>query len=206
MELLLGTRSVHKVQEIKTILSGVPHLEVLGLDDVGLPWCDEEETLEPFDTFEENARSKAEYFYARTGLPTVADDSGLEVDALGGEPGVRSKRFAPVEGLKGDRLDQENNNYLVECLAGLELEKRTAQYVCVVVLLGLTSQMIVTRGEAKGLILAEPRGEGGFGYDPYFFRPDLEMTFAEVHPDQKNELSHRGQAFRTLTGVLERMS
>ena len=94
----------------------------------------------------------------------------------------------------------------MECLAGLELEKRTAQYVCVVVLLGLTSQMIVTRGEAKGLILAEPRGEGGFGYDPYFFRPDLEMTFAEVHPDQKNELSHRGQAFRTLTGVLERMS
>ena len=75
MELLLGTRSVHKVQEIKTILSGVPHLEVLGLDDVGLPWCDEEETLEPFDTFEENARSKAEYFHARTGLPTVADDS-----------------------------------------------------------------------------------------------------------------------------------
>ena len=205
MELLLGTRSAHKVREIRTIFRDIPHLEVLALDDVGLEWCDEEEALEPFDTFEENACSKAEYFHAKTGLPTIADDSGLEVDALGGAPGVHSKRFAPVEGLTGHRLDQENNNYLVERLGSLELEKRTAQYICVATLLGLTSQMIVTRGEAKGLILAEPRGEGGFGYDPYFYRPDLGMTFAEVHPDQKNELSHRGKAFRALTGVLERM-
>ena len=96
MELLLATRSAHKVQEIRTILSGIPRLTVLDLDDIGLEWRDEEEALEPFDTFEENARSKAEYFHMRTGLPTVADDSGLEVDALGGAPGVRSKRFAPV--------------------------------------------------------------------------------------------------------------
>ncbi len=205
MELLLATRSAHKVQEIRTILSGIPRLTVLDLDDIGLEWRDEEEALEPFDTFEENARSKAEYFHARTGLPTVADDSGLEVDALGGAPGVRSKRFAPVEGLTGHKLDQANNNYLVERLGALELEKRTGQYVCVAALLGFTSQMIVTRGEAKGLILAEPRGDGGFGYDPYFFEPNLEMTFAELHPDQKNELSHRGKAFRALTIILERM-
>ncbi len=205
MELLLATRSAHKVQEIRTILSGIPRLTVLDLDDIGLEWRDEEEALEPFDTFEENARSKAEYFHARTELPTVADDSGLEVDALGGAPGVRSKRFAPVEGLTGHKLDQANNNYLVERLGALELEKRTGQYVCVAALLGFTSQMIVTRGEAKGLILAEPRGDGGFGYDPYFFEPNLEMTFAELHPDQKNELSHRGKAFRALTIILERM-
>ena len=205
MELLLATRSAHKVQEIRTILSGIPRLTVLDLDDIGLEWRDEEEALEPFDTFEENARSKAEYFHARTGLPTVADDSGLEVDALGGAPGVRSKRFAPVEGLTGHKLDQANNNYLVERLGALELEKRTGQYVCVAALLGFTSQMIVTRGEAKGLILAEPRGDGGFGYDPYFFEPDLDMTFAELHPDQKNELSHRGKAFRALAIILERM-
>lgn len=205
MELLLATRSAHKVQEIRTILSGIPRLTVLDLDDIGLEWRDEEEALEPFDTFEENARSKAEYFHARTGLPTVADDSGLEVDALGGAPGVRSKRFAPVEGLTGHKLDQANNNYLVERLGALELEKRTGQYVCAAALLGFTSQMIVTRGEAKGLILAEPRGDGGFGYDPYFFEPNLEMTFAELHPDQKNELSHRGKAFRALTIILERM-
>ena len=205
MELLLATRSAHKVQEIRTILSGIPRLTVLDLDDIGLEWRDEEEALEPFDTFEENARSKAEYFHARTGLPTVADDSGLEVDALGGAPGVRSKRFAPVEGLTGHKLDQANNNYLVERLGALELEKRTGQYVCVAALLGFTSQRIVTRGEAKGLILAEPRGDGGFGYDPYFFEPNLEMTFAELHPDQKNELSHRGKAFRALTIILERM-
>ena len=205
MELLLATRSAHKVQEIRTILSGIPRLTVLDLDDIGLEWRDEEEALEPFDTFEENACSKAEYFHARTGLPTVADDSGLEVAALGGAPGVRSKRFAPVEGLTGHKLDQENNNYLVERLGALELEKRTGQYVCAAALLGFTSQMIVTRGEAKGLILAEPRGDGGFGYDPYFFDPNLEMTFAELHPDQKNELSHRGKAFRALTIILERM-
>lgn len=205
MELLLATRSAHKVQEIRTILSGIPRLTVLDLDDIGLEWRDEEEALEPFDTFEENARSKAEYFHTRTGLPTVADDSGLEVDALGGAPGVRSKRFAPVEGLTGHKLDQENNNYLVERLGALELEKRTGQYVCVAALLGFASQMIVTRGEARGLILTEPRGDGGFGYDPYFFEPDLGMTFAELHPDQKNELSHRGKAFRALAIILERM-
>jgi len=205
VELLLATRSAHKVQEIRTILSGIPRLTVLDLDDIGLEWRDEEEALEPFDTFEENARSKAEYFHMRTGLPTVADDSGLEVDALGGAPGVRSKRFAPVEGLTGHKLDQENNNYLVERLGALELEKRTGQYVCVAALLGFASQMIVTRGEARGLILTEPRGDGGFGYDPYFFEPDLDMTFAELHPDQKNELSHRGKAFRALAIILERM-
>ena len=205
MELLLATRSAHKVQEIRTILSAIPRLTVLDLDDIGLEWRDEEEALEPFDTFEENARSKAEYFHARTGLPTVADDSGLEVDALGGAPGVRSKRFAPVEGLTGHKLDQANNNYLVERLGALELEKRTGQYVCVAALLGFASQMIVTRGEARGLILTEPHGDGGFGYDPYFFEPDLDMTFAELHPDQKNELSHRGKAFRDLAIILERM-
>ena len=205
MELLLATRSAHKVQEIRTILSGIPRLTVLDLDDIGLEWRDEEEALEPFDTFEENAGSKAEYFHARTGLPTVADDSGLEVDALGGAPGVRSKRFAPVEGLTGHKLDQANNNYLVERLGALELEKRTGQYVCVAALLGFASQMIVTRGEARGLILTEPRGDAGFGYDPYFFEPDLDMTFAELHPDQKNELSHRGKAFRALASILERM-
>ena len=205
MELLLATRSAHKVQEIRTILSGIPRLTVLDLDDIGLEWRDEEEALEPFDTFEENARSKAEYFHARTGLPTVADDSGLEVDALGGAPGVRSKRFAPVEGLTGHKLDQANNNYLVERLGALELEKRTGQYVCVAALLGFASQMIVTRGEARGLILTEPHGDAGFGYDPYFFEPDLDMTFAELHPNQKNELSHRGKAFRALAIILETM-
>ena len=187
------------------ILSGIPGLTLLDLDDIGLEWRDEEEALEPFDTFEENARSKAEYFHTRTGLPTVADDSGLEVDALAGAPGVRSKRFAPVEGLIGHKLDQANNDYLTQQLGSLEIEKRTSQYVCVAVLLGFTDQMIIARGEAKGVILTEPRGDGGFGYDPYFFKPDLEMTFAELHPDQKNELSHRGKAFRTLGSILERM-
>ena len=110
-----------------------------------------------------------------------------------------------MEGLTGHKLDQANNNYLVERLGALELEKRTGQYVCVAALLGFASQMIVTRGEARGLILTEPRGGAGFGYDPSFFEPDLDMTFAELHPDQKNELSHRGKAFRALAIILERM-
>ena len=205
MELLLATRSVNKVREIRSILGSISGVKVLDLDDIGLEWCDEEDALEPFNTFEENAHSKAEYFRKKTGFPTVADDSGLEVDALAGAPGVRSKRFASAGDLTGHQLDQANNKYLVERLGALEFEKRTGQYVCVAILLGLTPEMIVTRGEAKGFILAEPRGKGGFGYDPYFFDPDLAMTFAELHPEQKNQLSHRGKAFRALASILERM-
>ena len=205
MELLLATRSVNKVREIRSILGSISGVKVLDLDDIGLEWCDEEDALEPFNTFEENAHSKAEYFRAKTGFPTVADDSGLEVDALAGAPGVRSKRFASAGDLTGHQLDQANNKYLVERLGALEFEKRTGQYVCVAILLGLTPEMIVTRGEAKGFILAEPRGKGGFGYDPYFFDPYLAMTFAELHPEQKNQLSHRGKAFRALASFLERM-
>ncbi|MDX1568267.1 MAG: non-canonical purine NTP pyrophosphatase, partial [Longimicrobiales bacterium] len=100
MRLLVATRSSHKLQEIRKILAPAD-VEVLGLDDAGIPWTEQEEELEPYDTFRENAASKARYFHDRSGLPTVADDSGLAVDALGGRPGVRSKRFAPDEGLEG---------------------------------------------------------------------------------------------------------
>ena len=199
MELLLATRSADKLREIEHILGG---LRVLHLDDAGVARSDDEESLERFETFEENARSKAEYFHEQTGLATVADDSGLEVDALDGAPGVRSKRFAPTRGLSGRELRQANNEYLLERLGDLEPERRTARYVCAAVLVGAGPEAIVTRGEAAGRILTAPRGDSGFGYDPYFFDVELALTFAQLGLEEKNRRSHRGKAFRALAEIL----
>ena len=192
------------MKEIRRILGGVPGLRLVDLDSAGIAPDPAEDELEPYDTFEANARSKAEYFHGRSGLPTVADDSGLEVDALGGAPGVRSKRFAPDRGLTGVELDQANNEHLVERLGDLPLAERTGRYVCAAVLVGLPGQdqPLVTRGEAPGLILGRPRGWGGFGYDPYFYDPELDRTFAEIDAETKNERSHRGSAFRAMAGRL----
>lgn len=199
MKLLVGTRSSHKLREIRRILSSVPDLEVLDPDAVGLEPDAAEEELEPWDTFEENAASKAHYFRALSGIPTVADDSGLVVDALGGLPGVRSKRFAPSgPGLEGEARDRANNEHLLESLVDLPLAERTARYVCVAVLLDDSGTKTVFRGEAPGLILGRPRGRGGFGYDPLFFDPEMGRTFAEIDPEEKNARSHRGHAFRAL--------
>lgn len=197
MKLLVATRSGDKLTEIRRIMKGVREVEVVGLDDVGVQWAEEEDGLEPYDTFEENARSKARWFRDKTGLATVADDSGLVVDALDGEPGVRSKRFAPDRGLEGQARDAANNRWLVERLADVPMERRTARFVCVAVLLDGDGE-VVTRGEAPGLILDEGRGEEGFGYDPHFFDPALGRTFAEIPVELKNARSHRGSAFRAL--------
>jgi XTP/dITP diphosphohydrolase len=195
------------MSEIRRILSDVPELRLLDLDEAGIAYEEAEEGLEPFDTFEANARSKAEYFHRLSGLPTVADDSGLEVDALGGAPGVRTKRFAAdggvsAETLSGPELDRANNAYLVERLAEVAPERRTARYVCVAVLVAIGAEPIVARGEAGGVIVDEPAGAGGFGYDPHFFDPDLGRTFAEIEADEKNARSHRGRAFRALAELL----
>jgi XTP/dITP diphosphohydrolase len=207
MKLLVATRSAHKLREIRRILADVPELEPVGLEEAGVAWAPEEEGLEPYDTFEENARSKARYFQQRTGLATVADDSGLEVDALEGAPGVRSKRFAADGGqhgpeLEGQARDDANNRWLVRRLEGVPQEERTARYVCVAVLLEGEGREIVTRGEAPGIIVDQPRGAGGFGYDPHFYDPELDRTFAEIPGEEKNARSHRGRAFRALAARL----
>lgn len=202
MDLLIATRSVDKMIEIRRILGAVPGLRLIDLDSAGITKDPAEEELEPYETFEENARSKAEYFHAKSGIPTVADDSGLAVDALGGAPGVRSKRFAPDRGLDGRELDQANNDHLMAQLGDLDLAARTGRYVCAAVLVGAAEVPVVVRGEAEGLILGEPRGRGGFGYDPYFFDPKIGKTFAEIDVVQKNERSHRGKAFRALADEL----
>jgi XTP/dITP diphosphohydrolase len=203
LKLLVATRSRHKLREIRRILADVRTLELVGPDDVGLAALPEEEVLEPFETFEENARSKAHYFHARSGLPTVADDSGLEVDALGGAPGVRSKRFAPVgEGTPDDERDLANNAHLLELLRGRPAEGRTARYVCVVVLDEGAGDPLTLRGESVGAIAEKPSGAGGFGYDPLFLDGASGKTFAQLSPDEKNARSHRGAAFRKLAEVL----
>ena len=202
MDLLIATRSVDKMVEIRRILGAVPGLRLIDLDSAGITKDPAEEELEPYETFEENARSKAEYFHAKSGIPTVADDSGLAVDALGGAPGVRSKRFAPDRGLDGRELDQANNDHLMAQLGDLDLAARTGRYVCAAVLVGAAEVPVVVRGEAEGLILGQPRGRGGFGYDPYFFDPKIGKTFAEIDVVQKNERSHRGRAFRALADEL----
>ncbi len=197
MKLLVATRSRHKLDEIREILAVVPDLELLGLDDAGVEPRPEEEDLEPYETFEENAESKARYFFGRTGLTTVADDSGLEVDALDGRPGVRSKRFAPgpAEGLQRDRA---NNRHLVELLSGVPADERTGRYVCAIALVDGPGPAWTVRGTSPGRLLDKERGQGGFGYDPLFFLPELDRTFAEVSAAEKHALSHRGRAFRLL--------
>lgn len=213
MKLLVATRSAGKIREIRRILAEVPGLTVLNLEDAGIDYDPAEEELEPFDTFEENALSKARYFATKSGLPTVADDSGLEVDALGGAPGVRSKRFAAdgridvgsevVEALEGQALDHANNRHLLSRLADVPQERRSARYVCVAALIEPEAEPLVFRGEAPGVIVDEPRGSGGFGYDPYVFDLDLGKTFAELSGPEKDARSHRGSAFRMLARRLQ---
>ena len=202
MRLVVATRSLHKMKEIREILSGIPTLELLDLDEVGVAYSPEEEDLEPFETFEENASSKAMYFRRKSGLPTIADDSGLEVDALNGAPGVRTKRFAPGDDLEGEARDQANNAHLLSRLEGEPAESRGARYVCVAALAWDAGKVDVFRGEAPGTVLEKARGFAGFGYDPIILDESSGRSFAELTPDEKNARSHRGRAFRALGEAL----
>lgn len=204
MDLLVATRSAHKMVEIQEILDDLLSVNLLSPNDIDLAPEPEEEDLEPHDTFEANARSKAAYFRQLSGLATVADDSGIAVDLLDGAPGVRSKRFAPAaRTLDGVDLDEANNAFLLQSLGDAPWEARTARYVCVAVLDTGEGEAVAFRGEARGVILDAPRGSGGFGYDPLFYDEELGKTFAEISQDNKNERSHRGRAFRALARHLE---
>jgi XTP/dITP diphosphohydrolase len=203
--LLLATRSADKAREIEQIVRAAGlALEVQSLEQARVPWHGEEERLERFDSFQANARAKAEYFAKLTGLPVAADDSGLEVIALGGAPGVRSKRFAGEAGrLAGRELDEANNRELLRRLLGADEKRRRAAYVCVAVLVrqpGTAPQSFT--GRCWGRILEEGRGTGGFGYDPLFFHEGLGKTFGEATAEEKHGVSHRGEAFRQLAAAL----
>ena len=201
MKLLVATRSAGKQREARRLLDG-SGLELLFPDDAGVPPSPEEERLELGDSFAANARAKAEYFARQTGLPTVADDSGLEVLALGGEPGVRSKRWAGADGTEA-QIDAANNAMLLRRLLGAPERKRRARYRCVLALYRTPRSFPETfDGSCNGSILPEPRGGGGFGYDPLFLSDDLGKTFAEATPEEKDAVSHRGRAFAALRAAL----
>ncbi len=204
MKLLVATRSRDKRREVERLLSA-GGVEAVFPDDAGLLETVAETALELGATFAANARAKAEYFAGRSGLPTVADDSGLEVFALGGAPGVRSKRFAAAaaEGLAGERLDRANNAELLRRLMGAPPARRRARYRCVLAYLPSPNAAAeLVEGTCGGTILEEPRGEGGFGYDPLFLSDELGKTFAEAAPEEKDAVSHRGRAFRALVELL----
>lgn len=201
---MVATRNPGKLREIREILAGAPEWDVIGLNTLGVPESPEEEEIESWETFEDNALAKARYFASMLDVAVLADDSGLCVDALGGAPGVRSRRFAPVDEARGERQDEANNRHLLALLADVPDERRTARYVCAAAVAWpvLNIDEVVRTGTCDGVILREPRGEGGFGYDPLFYLEAEGQTFGELPPDRKNQLSHRGKAVRALLQAL----
>jgi XTP/dITP diphosphohydrolase len=195
---LLATRSAGKLRELEPLFTRAG-IEVVTLERVGIPESADEKGIEVHSTFEENALAKARYFRDLSGLPTFADDSGLEVYALGGEPGVRSKRWSGRGDLTGLALDAANNAQLLRALGGAQ--SRRARYVCAAAL-ATSAGELVRRGEVEGEILDEPRGLGGFGYDPLFFATELGATFGEASLEEKERVSHRGRAFHELVRAM----
>lgn len=196
MRLLVATRSRGKQAEFRRLLAPLD-AEVVFPDDIGLTEQADEDTLERFDTFEANARAKAAYFARQSGLPSLADDSGLEVDALGGEPGVRSKRFAGMRGPDHD-VTAANNAELLRCLARVPMAERTARYRCVLAFARPPATEVVVSGVTEGLILEAPEGSQGFGYDPLFWSADLGTAFGRASAEEKARVSHRGRAVEAL--------
>jgi len=202
--LLVATRSSHKLREVSDILGEFSGFSLLTLADLLLPASPDEDGLEAFSTFAENALAKARYFAGRTGMLTLADDSGLCVDALAGAPGVRSKRFSGRSDLKGERLDEANNELLLLRMADVPLGKRTAKYVCAAAIVDPQGREVVFEGSCFGEILPAPVGAKGFGYDPLFFVPEEAKSFGEMTSPRKNVLSHRACAVRLAASYLSR--
>lgn len=183
MRLLIATRNAHKLAEIREMLPGI---ELVGTAD----WPEVPDPVETGATFEANAAIKASAWLAATGLPALADDSGLEVDALGGAPGILSARYA---GVHGDTA--ANNARLLRELAGVPAERRTARFVCALALARPGKPVLTLRGECRGRIVASGLGANGFGYDPLFMPEGFNQTFGELSAEVKARLSHRAVAF-----------
>ena len=195
-KLLLATNNTGKVKEYRSLLQGIP-FELVTPKEMGIP-MDVEETG---TTYEENARLKAYVLSRRSGLLTLADDSGIEVDALDGEPGVMSARYAGE-----NASDAERVNYLLAKMKDIPKEKRTARFRCVIAIAQPDGQVKFCYGECKGLITFEPQGAKGFGYDPVFFFPERGKTMAELPIEIKNQISHRGRAAQKAMLLLKKMA
>ena len=189
-KLLLASRNRHKIEELQQMLVGL-NIEVISLDDVpDMPVIEEDG-----NTFSENASKKASLTAMHTGFTCLADDSGLVVDALGGQPGVYSARFA---GEEAD--DRKNNRKLLQMLQGVDGEKRRARFICVIAISDPQGNVHTVEGTCEGRIDYEERGTGGFGYDPLFIPEGYSQTFAELSREEKNQISHRGQALLKALG------
>jgi XTP/dITP diphosphohydrolase len=197
--LVLASSNPGKLREIESVLAPMG-IEVLPQSGLGIS-----DAEEPFRTFVENALTKARHAARLSRLPALADDSGICVNALGGEPGVHSARYSAIAGetFPRDEQDRRNNLKLITELRGHE--DRRAHYYCVIVMVRHAGdpQPLIAEGSWNGRIILEPRGENGFGYDPYFLLPDLNLTAAEIDPAQKNLVSHRGKALRRLMARLK---
>jgi len=199
--ILVATTNPGKVRELRAMLGGeVEWKSLADFPTVG-------EVKEDGATFAENARKKACGYAEATGLWTLADDSGLVVDALGGAPGVNSARFSGERAKGADRklLDRRNMDKVLSLLQGVPAEKRTARFVCCLCLASPEKVLIETQGSLEGIIIDQPAGIGGFGYDPIFYVPQLGKTVAQLDEEEKNAISHRGNAIRKLRPLLDEL-
>jgi non-canonical purine NTP pyrophosphatase (RdgB/HAM1 family) len=193
-----ATSNPHKLVEARAILAPLG-IELRSLADLGYELPEPEEDGA---TFEDNARLKARYYARELGAPCLAEDSGLEVDELGGAPGVYSARFAASSGSRAER-DQANNAKLLELLRGVPAERRQARFVCTLALADPDGRILAeARGTYEGVIAEQPRGQSGFGYDPLLYLPDRGCTSAELTSSEKHARSHRGMALRRLAALL----
>ena len=195
-KLLLATNNQGKAREYKVLLEGVP-FELVMPAQVGIVT----EVEEVGRSFEENAIIKAATLALESGLLSLADDSGLEVDALGGEPGVRSARYAGADASDADRVA-----YLLAKMQEVPQEKRQARFRCVIAIANPQGEVELCSGECDGVIAFSPKGKRGFGYDPIFYLPELGKTMAELPPETKNKISHRGRAAIKARELLERVA
>lgn len=191
-KIVFATTNEGKVKEIKEILGDFP-IEVVSMKEMGITADIEENGT----TFEENSLIKARALAKLTGLPALADDSGLEVDYLNGEPGIYSARY-----LGRDTDYDYKNNYIIDKLSGAKGEDRSARFVCVISLVLPDGREFVERGVVEGLIGYEQKGENGFGYDPIFYLPEYGKTSAELPPEEKNKISHRGKALTAMKKLI----
>jgi XTP/dITP diphosphohydrolase len=197
--ILVASTNPGKLKELREMLGG--DIEWVGLSD--FPGVSEIE--EDGKTFAENARKKATGYANATGLWTLADDSGLVVDAMNGQPGVKSARFSSVKEADRGLLDHKNMAKVLNLLQGVPKEKWTARFMCCLCLASPEKVLIETSGKLEGLIIDKPAGENGFGYDPIFFVPESNKTVAQMTSEEKNAISHRGNAIRNFKPKLEEL-